>query len=269
MAFLIDSLVPSTTYNKLPHVGDVRDAPVDHAQDLKDLGELLIKHQVPKNVVIRLIHKHFDTKDGEVMVFETIDIPGHGKVKTMQPVATADNKALLRGINFFVNDEGRPQAYEYGRYDLPELDIESFLDDFCSMVVQRGVQHKFGLSIRSDDQIERVAWTEFEFPLRRSTIMLQASMPKPEANGAWSVNTEWDGIVRVPTDCSHVKTCRHGSTTCNHEKKCRGHEGHHADGCEEVGQDDYVENGFRLGGETILPGHPAFELVSAIAVHAF
>jgi len=72
MASLVDTLVPSVVYNSLPNINIVANTPVDHSQDLKDLQALLDKHGVSKNVCIRLIHKHFDTKEGEVMVFEKV-----------------------------------------------------------------------------------------------------------------------------------------------------------------------------------------------------
>lgn len=68
MSPLLDTFVPSGTYNTLPLIEQVAGAPEDHAQDLQDLRELLNKHNVPKGVSVRLIHKHFDTTDGEVMV---------------------------------------------------------------------------------------------------------------------------------------------------------------------------------------------------------
>ncbi|CAI6097445.1 unnamed protein product [Clonostachys chloroleuca] len=41
--------------------------PDDDSKDLVDIRELLVKHNAPKHVSIRLLHKHFDACDGEVM----------------------------------------------------------------------------------------------------------------------------------------------------------------------------------------------------------
>ena len=63
-------------------VHDVANVPSNHSEDLEDLRMLLVKHSVPKNVCIRLIHKHFDTYEREVMVFDKITLPAHGTVRT-------------------------------------------------------------------------------------------------------------------------------------------------------------------------------------------
>jgi hypothetical protein len=55
MASLTETLVPFATYNSLPYIRDVANAPEDHANDLKDLRQLFDKHKVPKDVSIRLI----------------------------------------------------------------------------------------------------------------------------------------------------------------------------------------------------------------------
>jgi hypothetical protein len=77
MTSIIDTFVPSSTYNTLPSISQVAGAPEDHSQDLQDLRELLKKHNVSKDVSIRLIHKHFDTTKGEVMVFDQSCNPLH------------------------------------------------------------------------------------------------------------------------------------------------------------------------------------------------
>lgn len=96
MASLTETLVPFDTYNSLPHIRDVANAPEEHANDLKDLRELLDKHKVPKDVSIRLIHKHFDTKDGEVMIFDKVTIPGHGIAQIMKPVVPGSTQSASR-----------------------------------------------------------------------------------------------------------------------------------------------------------------------------
>ncbi|KAI1264083.1 hypothetical protein F5Y18DRAFT_392467 [Xylariaceae sp. FL1019] len=93
------TFVPSSTYNSLPLISAVAGAPEEHAQELKELRELLDKHQVPKGVSIRLVHKHFDTKEGEVIIFDKIPVPEHAAVQIMKPtIPSPDNQ--LRGNTF-------------------------------------------------------------------------------------------------------------------------------------------------------------------------
>lgn len=74
MASLVDNFVPSSTYNTLPLISQVAGVPKEHSQDLQDLRELLNKHNVPKGVSVRLIHKHFDAKSWFLTGFPSQDM---------------------------------------------------------------------------------------------------------------------------------------------------------------------------------------------------
>ncbi|KAK8927799.1 hypothetical protein VCV18_004286 [Metarhizium anisopliae] len=120
MASLIDDFVPSMTYSSLPLISQVTEAPEIYARHLQDLRELLQKHHVPRGVSVRLIHKHFDTVDSEVMVFDKMAIPGLGVAQIMKPIVPTEN-SQLRGIHFFVGENASLQAYEYGNYKVPDM----------------------------------------------------------------------------------------------------------------------------------------------------
>ncbi|POR34356.1 Uncharacterized protein TPAR_05453 [Tolypocladium paradoxum] len=264
MVTLIDTFVPSGIYNTLPHIHDVSNVPIDHSKDLEDLRMLLVKYEVPNDICVRLIHKHFDTHEGEVMVFEKITLPAHGKVQTMKPVMPSGN-TQLHGIHYFVNDVGDLQAYEYANCDPPDMTtFESFLGDFCRIVLERGLQSKFGLKLKRGDELDRAGWTEFEFHQKRSTIMLQDGMPMPKGDFDCSVSTEWNAIMTNDgtRTCKHKTTCRHGSTVCNHCKHCNRHEV--AGNCG-IGDDGFA-TGFYLGGQKVVPGTPIHDIVSALVV---
>ncbi|CAI6267684.1 unnamed protein product [Periconia digitata] len=156
MESLIDTFVSSSTYNSLPHIQDVSDAPKTHIQDLEDLRALLVKHKVPRDISIRSIHKHFDTFDDEVMVFQNVALPAYGTVQIMKPTESPNY-----------------QAYECGNHDLPNIKaLEPFLGEFCQMVTKRGLQRMSGLKIKQRDVLDKGSWTGFEFHEKRSTMML-------------------------------------------------------------------------------------------------
>ncbi|KAL1894083.1 hypothetical protein Cpir12675_003818 [Ceratocystis pirilliformis] len=188
MASFIDTFMPSNTYNTLPLTSQVSGAPTDHSQDLQDLRELLNKHNAPKGVSVRLINKHFDTTEGEVMVFDKIPIPRHGVVQIMKPI-----------------------AYEYGNYEVPEMSgFESFLAEFCSLVSARGLQRKFGLKLQREDDTDQTGWTEYELYAKRGTIIFPDGMPMPDGDSDYSVTTEWKAIFNeLP---KHVSILRHVAT---------------------------------------------------------
>ncbi|KAK1948826.1 hypothetical protein LY78DRAFT_664697 [Colletotrichum sublineola] len=258
MTTLVDTFVPSSIYNTLPLISQVAGAPTDHSQDLQDLRELLNKHNVPKGVSVRLIHKHFDTTEGEVMVFDKISVPEHGVVQIMRPIVPpSDNQ--LRGIHYFVNNNASLQAYEYGNYDIPDMSgLQSFLAEFCSLVSKRGLQRKFGLKLQREDNADQNGWTEYELHSKRGTIMFPDGMPMPDGESDYSVTTEWKAIFNeVPRTCKHSTTCRHGRTTCKHCKHCSSHP-------DESIANSGNETGFCLGRQKILPGTPVHDIVDRI-----
>ncbi|KAJ8069936.1 hypothetical protein OCU04_000344 [Sclerotinia nivalis] len=254
MASLIDTFVPSNVYNSLPLISQVAEAPEDHASDLRELRDLLSRHNVPKGVSVRLIHKHFDTTEGEVMVVDKTPVPGHGIVQIMKPVVPLENNQL-RGIHYFVNSDASFQAYEYGNYKIPDITaFESFLAEFCTVATMRGLQHKFGLKLQSEDNMAQTGWTEFELRTKRGTIMFPDGMPMPDGDSDYSVTTEWRAILNeLPKRCKHYTTCSHGATKCAHCKHCNAHQSAYDS-----------EPGFCLGGQKIMPGTSVYNIVDQI-----
>lgn len=258
MTSLIDTFVLSSTYNTLPLISQVAKAPEDHTQDLEDLRELLNKHNVPKGVSVRLIHKHFDTTEGEVMVFDKIPVPGHGVAQIMKPIVPP-NDNQLRGIHYFVDDNASLQAYEYGNFEVPDMSsFEPFLAEFCSLVSEPGLQRKFGLKLQHEDDTDQTGWTEYELHTKRGTIMFPDGMPMPNGDSDYSVTTEWKAIFNeLPRTCKHTTTCRHGSSTCKHCKHCNNHP---SENLTNYGD----ETGFCLGGQRIMPGTQVYDVVDRI-----
>ncbi|KAK0728216.1 hypothetical protein B0T26DRAFT_869337 [Lasiosphaeria miniovina] len=180
MAPLIDTFVSASTYNALPLVGAASQVRRDYWHDLRNLGELLYNHGITKDLFcIHVIHKHGDVAyDGEVMVLDKVDAhPGRdgdgsgggttAQKMAMKPVAIAAassttatttsslQRQQLRGIHYFVNSEARLQAYEYAAADADDdgggaLDMSgyaNFLSEFCRVVSEHSLQHKFGLRL--------------------------------------------------------------------------------------------------------------------------
>ncbi|KAH7082210.1 hypothetical protein FB567DRAFT_100609 [Paraphoma chrysanthemicola] len=252
MTLIKDIFVSSSIYNNLPHISDVHEAPDEHADDLKDLRALLRRYDVPDGVSVRLIHKHYDTEDGEIMVFKQVPVPSQGEVISMGPLLPS-NYPNLKGINFFVDTDGTFQAYEYTTCDVPGHDMsdyQAFLAEFSRIVVERGLQRIFGLKFDIKD--EELGWTEFEFPAKRSTILIPKGMPVPEA-AEYMINvvTEWG----KDDDDLRKRGCPCFNTTCSH---CN-HEGPNGCGHETQGWE------FTLGGQKIDAGSPVLPIMNAVA----
>ncbi len=273
MAALVNRLIPFDLYNSLPTIKDVSNVPADHSQDIEDVRKLLVKHGVAQKVSIRLIHKHFDAKKGEVMVFNKAVLSGYGTVQTMKPVVPP-NDHKLHGIHYFLNEDGDAfLAYEYVRSDIPDVILcEPFLEEFCGLVTERSLQRKLGLKIKmhddDDDDKKETGWTEFEYPQGRSTIMFEDGMPTPKGDFGYTVSTEWGapGNEDGKTNCKHKTTCNHGQKKCTHCKHCT-HCAHAPTevaqaGCGGCGGGDGGHNGgVCLGGQNFPPGTPIHNIV--------
>ena len=221
MALIQKGFVSANTYNSLPAIQEAAHFPQEYAADLKDLQRLLTKHDVPESVSIRLIHRHYDITDGEAMVFRDIALPAHGTVEVMR--STSIVSAQLHGKNFLVNSAAQLQAYEYTTdttIDISEYGI--FIAEFVEFVVERKLQHKFGLKINHRSKIDaRVDRKEFEFPEKQCTITIPINLPLPEATYEIDIATDWGALKRAgpntQTNCSHGgDKCGHGGLYCGH-----------------------------------------------------
>lgn len=247
MAPIKDTFVSSIAYNSLPNIREVSDVPEEQAKELESLRALLAKHNVPRGISVRLIHKHYDTRVGEVMVFKRLAIPSYGDVQVMQPVA-ASEASKLKSLHYFVDNDGSLQSYEYTASD-EVVDLSNhqpFVDEFCRFVTERGLGRKFGIKATSEPN--DCSFKEFEFPAERSTIMIPEGLPSPVGEFDISITTEWNA---APGNKGAASCCHHFNNSCNH---C-SHETSHVDGCgaEMV-----------LGGQKIDPGTPVWRLVHAI-----
>jgi hypothetical protein len=246
MAILKDTFISAARYNDLPYIHEVSEVPKDQTGDLEALRTLLAKHNVPSGVSVRLIHKHYDAEEGEVMAFKKLSIPSYGPIQVMQPVDAPDS-SKLKGFHYLVDDDGSLQAYEYtASDDVDDLSgHQAFVDEFCRLIVERGLQNKFGLKLKSGR--DNAACTEFEFPAERSTIMIPEGMPIPDGEFEVNVITEWHaGDNKGAPGCTH--TCSHVSTSCSHKRAG-------VDGC---------GGEMILGGQKVERGTPVWQLVHAV-----
>lgn len=154
-----------------------------------------------------------------------------------------------------VDDNGFLQAYEYGNYDVPDMrGYDSFFEEFCNLVSERGLQRKFGLKLQCEAEEEQTGWTEYELHAKRGTIMFPDGMPMPDGESDYSVTTEWKAIFNeLPRTCKHGTTCRHGSSMCKHCRHCTNH-----------AIDAGDETDLCLGGQKLLPGTPVHDVVGQI-----
>ncbi|KAL3457431.1 hypothetical protein BJX64DRAFT_293110 [Aspergillus heterothallicus] len=238
MALCIHFLSSALPYNALPHISEASDAP-SHLQDLRSL---LIKHQVPKAVCIRLIHKHFGVNEGEAMVTKSLDIPDYGAVSILCPADLATTSGL-HGVHYMVDAAGHLQAYEYLSASPPNVaGLAAFSEEFSALVVERGLENKFGLKITSDTEFDQAGWTEIEFAEDRRTIMIPRGFPTPDGDYELTIETEFHADPKDDDNqCGHTRQCTH----CSQPSK--GHGG-----------------GLFVGGRQVDPEAPFYSFFNAV-----
>ncbi|KFY29862.1 hypothetical protein V494_08421 [Pseudogymnoascus sp. VKM F-4513 (FW-928)] len=203
MELIQKSFVSADTYNSLPTIQEAANSPEKYAADLVYLQRLLAKHNVPKSVSIRLIHRHYDIADGDAMVFRNIALPAHGTVEVMRATpatstqlhgivevmrATPATSTQLHGILVClklacISSAGQLQAYEYTTDTTIDIsEYGTFVAEFVEIVIERKLQHKFGLKINDyNSKIGvSVSQKEFEFPEEQYTITIPVTLPLPE-----------------------------------------------------------------------------------------
>jgi len=100
---------------------------------------------------------------------------------------------------------------------MPTIDISeygTFLAEFVKIVVERKLQHKFGLKIKHCHEGEvKVDRKEFEFPEEQCTITIPVNLPLPETTHTINVDTDWGALdikhkhelgKAIKTQCGHT-----------------------------------------------------------------
>ncbi|ESZ92688.1 hypothetical protein SBOR_6949 [Sclerotinia borealis F-4128] len=272
MAILKNDILPAGVYNTLPYINDVTQIPHDNAADISDLKQLLVKYKLPDNVRIRLVHIHFKLEEGEVFAARDVKIPKHGTVNIMQAIPVSQN-ASLYGYHFYVDKEGNLSAYEYMEAPGPDISEQrAFLEEFCQLVQDRGLQHKLGLSIRhaENDEVplpynERSFETMTEF-LRDLPVV---DSEKFEAAG------DLEGIKQITKSHTHHKHCGHTDSQHNDNRDglSDGASASDQDVSDYGGKDGlFVTDGLSreiiLGGSKLENSSELFEIVSWFADEA-
>lgn len=260
MSLLKSEIISSLSYNALPAIKENSNVPVDFHDDLAYLRRLLQKHSVPSSVGVRLVHKHFDTVDGEIMVFRTVEVPSVGTVQIMGPMQSHHGNHV-RGLNYFVDHNGDLQAYEYTTSKGPNMsEYQTFLDEFAQFIVNRGLQMKWGLKVGGSGTDEEMGFSEFEVPEKRSTLMIPDGIGLPPFEYESDVVTDWYAAGVKPlalSRCTKTRSGQHHSTggNCKSTRSGKHYQSKHA------------VDGLFLAGEKLETGSPIYNVVrTAIAV---
>lgn len=259
---LDEAPLPASSYNKLPHINDMKDTASKHAKAHAQLLGLVASHSLAQQFSIHLIHKHFDIPEGRIMVYETVRGPNHPDFVLCSPQDPA-KVASLRGLYFRALPGGKMAAYEYttesGEDMSPHAD---FVAKFAQTVLALGVQDAFALTAK---KFHNGVLTEFEMSDVISTIHISSPTWLPSVDSETSTSTDWIAIPdyaaytnvaddRVPgiisLKCTITRSTGHFNVTCSKTRK-----GTH-----------YQQRPAMSGGELLLNGESLPEDSEAFAV---
>jgi len=261
---VVKNTYPSASlYNRIPFIHDMGHVAEAHADDLSYLRNLLDKHDMPTNVCVKLIHIHFHLNEGEILAVRELNAPPYGKIPFLEPT-TPDVAGKIHGCNYIVDDSGDLQVFEYTTIEGgPDLAAHpAFVAEFCDAVVQRGVQHKFGLAINWG-AAARGSWMELDFPEKRATFLLPAYASLPQNDRLVFRTT----ITKFPS----LKTERDGNkkgATHIHVEHTWGDSLHDDLDGEEPADGLSTKNGLHLTGIPLEPGTAFYTVASAISAAA-
>lgn len=211
------------------------------------------------SLYVKLIHIHFHLNEDEILAVRELNAPPYGKIPFLEPI-TPDVVGEAYGCNYVVDDSGDLQAFEYttieGGPDLAAY--PAFVAEFCAAVVQRGMQHKFGLAINLG-AAERGSWMELDFPEKRASFLLPGHVALPPIDRLVLRTT----ITKFPS----FKNKKDG----NKDLPTHAHVEHTWGGdSERIGVDDQepvdgvtTKNGLHLTGFPLEPGTAFYTVASA------
>lgn len=249
---------PASLYNSIEFIHHQEGTAKAYADDLVALRQLLVKHDMPESVCVKLLHVHFHLKEGEVIVAHELDASPLGMIPFLEPM---DSKTVgdVYPCSFVVDKQGDLQAFEYTKVsDGPDLSLyPDFVVDFCALVVERGVQDQFGPAINSGAAKDG-AWLELDYPEKRATFLLPEHVPVPKSDLLEVRIT----ITKFPRpDIKNVPMKTHGHV--EHEWTRRRAVAHDV-----VPDGVTTKGGLRLTGVPLELGTPFHHVVSAIAAAA-
>ncbi|KAK3675090.1 hypothetical protein LTR78_005024 [Recurvomyces mirabilis] len=216
MAVLKDDILPAAVYNTLPHIDNMKKVPVKNADDIRDLSALLQKYKLGDRVRIKLIHIHFQLKEGEVFAARDVIVPKIGPCNIMQAVPARQSQPLY-GHHYFVNTDGDLAAYEYMSQPGPDMSQhQTFVREFCKLVQERHLQHTLGLSLRHSELFH--ATNELEYPVKRVCIDVPAEVPLPYELTSFDTTTEF--LMASFTDDGSEPVARTFGTKHVHHSHC-------------------------------------------------
>ncbi|KAG7410753.1 hypothetical protein Forpe1208_v010394 [Fusarium oxysporum f. sp. rapae] len=210
-------------YNSLGDVYEVSEKIAPRPDFLPALANLLVKHNLDKVYDIRLNHKHFDITGSE----QVVSFTGQGLLVSMVysegglPIKLLAAEGIypishgaIRPSDLLVKDGAAiPYEFTYTTNNPPPEPSSEFLESWCSILREEGVEGLLGLSIR-DNGVPAIAHEVSDPENRVNRLVFGDDAPE----GTSVIATTWrvlnvDGVVEA-------KKCTYCNNVREHWKQC-------------------------------------------------
>ncbi|KAM0562689.1 hypothetical protein ACHAPJ_001526 [Fusarium lateritium] len=208
-------------YNSLGDVYEASETVASRPRVLSALANLLVEHKLDNAYDIRLNHKHFDITGSE----QVVGFTGHNLIASAvcnggeMPVEMLSAEGIgpvsggaIRPSDFLVKGGiAIPYEFAYTASTPSPAPSPQFLDEWCTILREEGVDGLLGLSVR-DDNVPVDAHEVSDSEARINRLFFQDA----RAEGMPVVSTTWrvhkvNGIVEAKqcTYCNAIR--RHGN----------------------------------------------------------
>jgi len=135
------------TKQQFDKIVDIHEQEEFTEDEVAAIGEIFHAHRVVHKYGLQLLHRHFTLPEETLVLTEPVEQGINvSKVTSIDDVDLAN----ARGQLYYLNDQGKFQAYEY-EYG-PPVDIpEAFLIDLAAFVDQHNMRDRFALASTTTD----------------------------------------------------------------------------------------------------------------------
>ncbi|KAM3421751.1 hypothetical protein BST61_g2129 [Cercospora zeina] len=170
----------SGVYNKAATMDDF---PASITGDiLERLGEIFVQHGAHLAFALGLIHSHDRLSTDEILVNESLQMPGGGSWMRTAKIEAIDTTAI-RGQSFKINEVGNLVAYKFCYGPLPKLDfnLAAFVEDLTTHINELGLGNYLCLQLREDTPLNGVDFDLGEV----GTVLIPKAAAKYGCLGIW------------------------------------------------------------------------------------
>jgi len=207
----------SQEYNKLPTIGDAHEQSHTYPNAHEHLAQVVKSHGLSDELAIRLVHKHFDLKDGELPLFRTVCVADVDAF-VLSPVAATLVPANYAPLHYAIQDK-KLVALEYTTDELKlaprQLETQeyaAFREAFVAEADKLGVCHLYGLALLPKKE-PPTGLTEGEINGYRATISLPKALFADIEGINKTIPNNWKvtgaGGIQPIFDCIVVQGHRH------------------------------------------------------------